>query len=139
MRVLVAGPESTGGRLMARILEPVVDVVHFSLPMGPSRGRRYWPPATDWEGERFDRAVIMVREWHAAASSQARNHGQDDPYATMRNAYRALVDIEVPWWIVTYESLLVHPHATVEHLCKWLGVLAPDLPEIKDGNLKWYG
>jgi hypothetical protein len=90
--------------------------------------------------------LVMSRDWHAMIASQlAAPHAPDGMTATanIRHAYhqifRDLAELDLPYEVVNYESLVMRPHATVRALLARLGLPAPDaLPPIHDGNAKHY-
>lgn len=45
--------------------------------------------------------------------------------------------LEVPWMLVTYSGAVNHPEY-IHWVLKWLGLMADNLPEIRDENTKWY-
>jgi hypothetical protein len=144
---LVTGAESTGTRLVTRILigggcigdgdheqrwdsalptsEPLV-VIRRSLPHGGA-----WPDLerllrTLEEREYSTYGVITTRDWATVVRSQLRDHqhatSADEAIAHMRTAYavalRALADR--PYWFVSYEALVRTGRAAAERLAEQL-------------------
>lgn len=150
MRVSVVGAESSGTRLMTRILQAAgAEAQHRSFPYGfpdsPDEVRR-WPVR---EVEEFwpHAVVVMVRDWWATMESQVAAgyvRGSDEAWANLRSAYLRIGEmvaaIQVPWYVVTYAGLVQRPDVVVGWLCDELGLPVPDLDEeIVDGNAKYLG
>lgn len=150
MRILVTGPESSGGRLAAQLLaaDPGLDVAHFSAPHGPAGGDRHWPDTRDYAGFAPERAVVTVRDRLPMVCSQLIHHlpgataavadaNVDEAY---RRTFRWLRARAVPLWLLDYEQLVAHPHDELAQLWRWLGRPMPDLAgqiTIYDGDAKW--
>lgn len=96
----------------------------------------------DWGFEA--KAIVPVRDWYSAANSQRKRHGVNS-YEEVRDNMRAgypyilttLNRLDVPWMLVTYSGAVNHPEY-VKWVLNWLGLPADTLPEIRDGNAKWY-
>lgn len=136
MKILVAGPESSGTRLLARLVANLgVEVLHKSMPHGPD-----WPDVNALD---CDRAVFILRDWHATLESQ-KNAGHlnywplHDPEDRLRTSIAKMFVFEKPYVLVTYEGLVKRPVATLYWIADWLGVPRQPLPEdVFDGNDKW--
>lgn len=90
-------------------------------------------------------AVIVTRDWHATACSQiAAPHAPDahTALASMRNTWRnifANLPADVPFEVVSYESIVQRPRQTLSMLCQRVGLPPPaGLEAVQDGNEKWY-
>lgn len=139
MRVLAVGVESSGTRLLARLLaeSPDVDAVHRSVP----HGQDWWRDP----GE-LDAAVIIMRSWRHVIPSQMRNGHMDiwahmSPHAKLRLALERMVievaRLGVPFNLVTYADVVAEPQATMDDLWAWLGARSTQLGEaVYDGNHK---
>lgn len=164
---LVLGPESSGTRLMTRLLitagcygddghkqrldehipdnEPLI-VWRRSVP----HDGQYPDLAKMVKGLRavgyVVTAVIMSRDWHAMAESQVNaphTRSKKVAAANTRDAYRhifAYLPYQVPYELVNYESLTRRPETAVKRLYERLGL---DVPAgawtyIYDGNAKYY-
>lgn len=146
MVVLVTGPESSGNRMLCRMLaEAGAQVLHKPMPMS-THAERYpdglWPTFTDWE---WDAAVVIHRDLRCTLNGQlAQGHTRDLDHATTRTR-KAIVSIytqfgasDRPWWPVTYESL-ARPEAVTD-LCDRLGLDASQVrTRWEDANAKHYG
>lgn len=71
VNVVVAGPESSGTRLVSRWLEahPEVTARHWSMPSG-AQWMRHWPTDHDFDGEHPDALVLVLRSFEATIASQ---------------------------------------------------------------------
>lgn len=146
MIVLCCGGESTGTRLLTRIVRHLgVGAVHRSVPYDRTvKGKPKWPMLHNIV---FDRAIVMTRDWWAAAGSQvAASHAahHDQAVHRLRRAYVQIAHdldrVDRPWVQVSYESLVQRPEPVVANLADWLGVEYRGLPEpVVDGNTKWLG
>lgn len=160
---LVLGAESSGTRFMRAILKsagclceteglwqqwddaPPVDqtpiVWHQSYPHG-----NRWPDLRELVaplGTYSLRAVVMVRDWYCVSQSQRGWHNEAVIRQNLRRAYPLILNdlcaLSIPFWMVTYESLVLN----YEPLARWLlrELELPDdrpLPRLVDGNTKWY-
>jgi LPS sulfotransferase NodH len=160
---LVLGPESSGTRLMTRILllagclgseehDQPFDQVLPSAEEWPIVWRRSVPHRREWpdlglmqrllveQGFRVI-AIVMARDWHAMAHSQvAVGHVPDIEIALrqIRNAYPYIYR-ETGFFdvLITYEGLVKRPEETLGWLMPMLGLPVPPV-DIYDGNAKWY-
>lgn len=167
LAVLVIGPESGGTRLLTSLLMHAgfagdsghVQSFDEIAPADQPRiaWRRSLPHGIDHEWPdlggmmarlRADgygvRVLAIFRDWSAQLPSQIKLHTGNEAEA-VENSCRAVREVAelatagVPLRIVTYEALLLHPHAVLCSLCTWLNVEAPlNLPEIYDANLRHY-
>lgn len=113
--ILVAGPQSSGNRLMCRILE----AGGFSAHLDVRHGREY---------RRVERVVAMYRERQATIDSIAKNFepaDRIDPDLSLRNI--AVYYPDAHW--VDYDSLCADPESTIGSLADWLGVEPWPMPE----------
>ena len=164
---LVLGPESSGTRLMMRLLvaagvegdfghdqrwegslpneEPLV-AIRRSVPH-----RRQWPDIAglvdDLRARLYDVMVIVTsRDWHSMIiSQQAAPHAEsvDEALAHIRRAYcdifAALASRDVPYEMVNYEALTQRPAKMLAYLFQRLGLPVPEsVPYIYDGNARYY-
>jgi len=165
---LVVGAEATGTRLATRILINAGcsgSDEHFDQPFdsGVFRGeplavwRRSIPHSHEWPDipeliRRLNEygyevtALVTMREWLATSKATRRNHPADTPAEALERlmkAYRwifkALIETNVPYDFVHYESLILHPEATQRALLHRLGLDDSNMVEIYDGNKKHYG
>lgn len=105
---------------------------------------RHWPTEHDFEGERPDRIVFVIRSYQATISSQV-NRGiascseeaeADIMMAHMRS-FTWAVSHGIPIYPVIYDSIVDHPER-FDHLFFWLGLEPVPCPEaIMDGNARW--
>ena len=133
--IVVTGPESTGTRMMSRMLGQAGGIVrHWPLPQG---NVARWPPLPS-EGD----VVIMVRDRRSTICAQiAAGHVVDQEQAekNVRRAYRTIFE-QLPgrnWFIVSYESLA--RESALTDLCKALGLLGVPIDRWQDANAKYYG
>jgi len=161
---LVLGAESTGTRLVTRLLISsgcAGDGDHVQrwdseTPVGPLVvWRRSIPHDKVWpdigamidflRAQSYDvGAVVTVRDWTAAVPSQvAIGHVSDEATALRqtRAAYpfifAALLRHGIPYVIAIYESMVRRPEA-VGRLLDMLGLPRVQHEEILDGNEKWF-
>jgi LPS sulfotransferase NodH len=162
---LVLGPESSGTRLLTRILIEagcLGDDGHeqrwdAKAPCGesPVVWRRSVPHGGDYpnvlglvavlEGRGYQvEAVVVTRDWQAMAASQAANgHAADVEEATARiraaHTYiiRELDLVGRQYTMVSYEALVQRPEATIEWLMARLGLDERPIVPIYDGNAKY--
>lgn len=164
---LVLGPESSGTRLMTRLLvaagvegdfghdqrwedslpseEPLV-AIRRSVPH-----RRQWPDIAglvgDLRARRYEvTAIVTSRDWHSMIiSQQAAPHAEsvEEALAHIRRAYcdifSALGLRETPYEVVNYEALTQRPAKMLAYLFQRLGLPVPEsIPYIYDGNARYY-
>lgn len=135
MRVLVVGLESSGTKLLTRLLAPVCDSVHRSVPYGDD----WWADPGPVEA-----AVVIVRSWApTAASQQARGHVEKWTGLTVADKLRHSLPLlvyevdrlDVPWTLVTYEELTANPARALTGVCQALGLPVPEPGEaVYNGN-----
>jgi len=150
--VLVTGPESSGNRMLCRMLtEAGAAVLHKPMPMST-----HWRPGTpgdpdNWDGLwtdfstiEWDAAVVIIRDPVCAVASQVKQgHARDADHAATRtrqalvNIYGQLAQTTKPWWTVTYEGL-ARPEAA-EALCRLLRLPGRPVTRWQDANAKHYG
>lgn len=146
MKVMVIGPESTGGRYVSRLIgksDEIDEVRHWSMPHGPKSGFRFWPTEHNFWGWHPDACCVTVRDWYPTARSATQHHTLDEEVSerNLRMAYAKILGYmtykEIPWRFVSYEAL---PNLdSVASIFTWLGVSVPnDLEVFVDGNGKWY-
>jgi len=158
---LVLGAEGTGTRLMTRLLiaagcsgdgqheqrwdtETPTDPLVVWRRSFPHNG--VWPDLSDMYASLHDyavRTIVMVRDWYTCSRAQVATH----PYVpteevSLINLQRAYLEIfraiELPFIVVSYESIVAHPEAITEIL-RILGLPTPQAPEnIVDGNAKYF-
>ncbi len=153
MIVLATGPESSGNRMLARMLtEAGASVLHKPMPMST-----HWRPgmpgtAETWDGAWTDlsaldwaAAVVIHRDWRCTIQGQVdAGHVRDEAHAIARtrtaiaNIYAQLAAVDRPWFTVTYESLR-SPQAVAD-LCARLGLDGSAVrTRWHDANAKHYG
>lgn len=146
MRVGIIGPESSGGRYLERLISSSDDcpvVHHWSVPYGPSRGDRFWPPHRCPELIKgMDKLIITVRDWHSMILSAEKEHTNDlyEADHNARQAYKDIISIMAEhnnWRFVTYESLA--SKQCIVRLFEWLELEVSDIESFVDGNPKWGG
>lgn len=166
---LVIGPESTGTRLLTRVLIAAGcrgDAGHeqaFDAP-GPVSAdshpvvwrrsvphRHTWLTAADIRAKLPGRrltALVTVRDWHATVESQLRAPHvatRDEARANIQRAESHIHGIiralaPVAHYTVTYEALVARPVDVQRWLAAELGLTMPDPPvEVYDGNARYYG
>jgi hypothetical protein len=153
--ILVVGGESTGTRLMTRILchmgyygddghEQRLDSVIPQYPAIVWRRSvphaRQFPPLRDMAAQLTAMgytvsALVMSRDWYAASKSQiAAGHvaSEDEAITNLRKAYPYIYEqiTGVPYRVVNYEALIQRPAAVMWQVLR--------LPEVRDENGKYY-
>lgn len=119
----------------------------------PCQTDHHWPnlvqeiiqPLREVEGYQLV-AYVITRDWHCMGHSQvARDHVPSYPAAVenMRKAYRWILDhlheAGVPYYMVSYESLVHNSPSAIRHLLHTAGFGMPqEYEEPKDENEKWY-
>lgn len=162
---LVLGPESSGTRLMTRLLiaagcygdDGHVQRLDRAIPDVPRLAwRRSLPHDQQWPDVQAIvtklrthgysvSALVMSRDWHAMIASQlAAPHVATEiaAFGNIRNAYHQifhdLAELHLRFEVVNYEALVLRPRATVTALMARLALPAPDMVSIYDGNAKHY-
>jgi LPS sulfotransferase NodH len=160
---LVLGPESSGTRLMTRILiqagclgsDDHDQAFDQALPAADGRPivwRRSVPHRREWpdigllvrllrEQGYEPQAVVMARDWYATARSQL-DAGHvadiDMALANLQQAYQHIYQrVSHCYVLVTYEGLVQRPIQTLAWLMPMLGLPVPQM-RIYDANAKWY-
>lgn len=137
MRVLCTGPESSGTRLLTRLVSNLgVEAIHRSIP----HGKEWWAI----KPEDYDRAIFICRDpFMTEISATEAGHPQHWEGRLSRypdrliNAWSAFT-IHIVWsgkqWLpLTYEGLLDRPQFVMDGVAQWLGVEAKPLAEeVKD-------
>jgi hypothetical protein len=139
MRVLCCGPESSGTRLLSRIVNTGdgIEAIHRSIP--------HWYSWDLSEVGEIDRAVLMVRSWTPTIRSQVSRGLVPSDCVAIDHLRRAFVTfattIDVPWWLVVYHNLIDHPDVVLGELSEFLGtaIRLPEDEELYDANRKWLG
>lgn len=150
MRVSVLGPESTGTKLMVRVLAAAgAETQHRSFPYGYPGSvmeERRWPER-EVEGFWPHAVVVMQRDWWAASRSQVAEGyvaNETEAFANIRGAIGRISDLcrslHVPYYVISYESLVQRPVMVISNLCDALGLPVPQLDEeVVDANEKHLG
>lgn len=142
MKVLVTGPESTGGRFVGRWLaaDDGLEVVQRSLPF-EGRHLRHWPTEHDYDGFGPDRVVLTLRGWVPTRDSQvglhvpSRAHAESNMVEALRRFFGWVGYLPLRW--VVYENLCAYPERVMGDLFGWLGREPVGCPEpVVDGNPK---
>lgn len=153
--ILVVGGESTGTRLMTRILCGMgfygdgdhAQRLDSVIPQYPSIVWRrsvphagVFPPLNEMaeklRGMGYEvSALVMTRDWHCTAKSQvAATHvkTEEQALANLRKAYAHIYEQlkDVPFMMVSYEALVLRPEKVI-----WQAL---GLPTVNDENEKWY-
>lgn len=137
LRVLCTGGEGTGTKLMTRLVTQMgAEGIHLSFPYDG-----VWPTLPE-----FDVAIVMVRDWWAAAASQenagyveSRERALDVnlPCAYSELIYQLTVSGR-PWRMVVYCSLVARPKTVVRNVANWLNLDTRGVTErIHDKNKRW--
>lgn len=132
MRVLCTGPESSGTRLLTRLVENLgIEAIHKSIP----HGMEWWSHT-----ENVDRIICVVRDPFVTiiSATEAGHPGHwigleaTFPYR-ITHAWEVMVkhisEYDVPWIPITYEGLIQRPQWTVDNIADWLGVTRQPLEE----------
>lgn len=123
MKVLCTGPESSGTRLLTRLVGSLgVDAIHRSVP----HAMDWWNAPSD-----IDRFIVVVRDpFVTEVSAKEAGHpsywsGIDStfPYRVTK-AWETIIDNVrgKPWIPITYEGLLLRPQKTLDNIADWMGV-----------------
>lgn len=163
---LVLGPESSGTRLMTKLLmvagcygddghvqrldrDPLPNVPRLVWRRSVPHGKQ-WPDLSAaiqrlQRGGYVVTVVVTSRDWHAMALSQIEQTHAPDVAGAIRNVqwayhhiFRALYLTHVPFEVVNYEALVSRPQAVTAQLMTRLGLPAPAEVSIYDGNAKYY-
>lgn len=162
---LVLGPESSGTRLLTRIFinagcyGDAGDVQRLDEGLtGESMivwrrsvpHNRAWPDITemiaDLRAAEYEvQSIVTSRDWAAMTQSQASAGHVPSPEAAIENLWRVypfitgqLAAHHVPYFMVSYDSLVQRPAKVLRWLSRQTGTTLP-VVEIYDGNAKWYG
>lgn len=166
--LLVYGPESTGTRLLTRILIAAgcygdgthgqrLDT-HIPDDEPYIAWRRSFPHARRWPDiERMANRLrekdyhiityVTMRDWYPAAMSQMRRGYASDvkqSLANMQNAYALIFSklnkLNIPCIVFSYDALVSHPDQYLKKSLSMVGLEPPkDFEPIRDGNIKYYG
>lgn len=146
LKLLVAGPESSGTKQVAYVLKTCgAEVTHRSYPHGGGpRPDVFWWPADQYIAD-SDAIVFVSRDLYATCQSQIQVGHVDTvekALANIRTAHFRIADqafrYSKPIYYVTLESLQ-NPGA-VEGLCLLLGLEYNYMHEpVADPNAKYYG
>jgi LPS sulfotransferase NodH len=161
---LVIGAESTGTRLVTRILLSAGctgSADHFQpFDRGPIGDAKLvvWRRSVPHSGQPLDlpglrsrlksydiHALITIRDWTATSRSQVRNNHARSLEVfprKLRLAYASifeqLAETGTPFTFIVYESLVLHPRLAQLRLLEQLGLDAPrDLVQVQNQNRKW--
>ncbi len=163
--ILVLGPESSGTKLMTKILiaagcdgdatghqrwdtvDPESDLIVWRRSM-PHDG--WWPDVAGLV-ERMRKleydvsAIVTTRSWHAMGRSQVHHGHTRDIGHSMHNLQMAYPRIfsglsaaQVPYQMAHYENLVARPRHALRELLSPLGLQVPPGITVYDGNVKWY-
>lgn len=135
--ILVTGAESTGTRLMSRLLRQAgAKTMHAVMPFAT-------PSTVVWHTRlqrNADGAVVMFRDLRSTIQSQVRVGHAPTEQQALEHVRRAYVEIfeqlACPWFPVTFESL-ERPEAIMD-VCKALGLPGVPDEEWRDENAKYY-
>ena len=164
---LVVGPESTGTRCTTQILidagchgqadhgqefdsrppsGPSPVVWRRSVPHGA-----VWPDITGMASTLSAngyavKAVVTTRDWYSVIESHVRRGLVRERGAAIKKLRKAypfifghLSKAEIPFWVVSYEALVMRPARAAAKLMEMLGLSPPGEVRIVDGNGKYYG
>ena len=141
MRVLCTGPESSGTRLLARIVATGtgIEAIHRSIPHGID-----WDPFAPHAVGEIDRAILIVRSWTATAKSQSERGLVPNEAVGVEHLQIAIPiffrDLgSHPWWMVTYQNLIDYPTVVLAELNAFLGAELSLPEDLYDANQKWIG
>lgn len=146
MRVIATGPESSGTKLMARLLDhsPHLTALHRSMPHG-GLAERHWPTDQDFDEFKPDAVVAMRRDKKITAISQVRTGHVVNVEEAYRNIQMAnqllhawLARTSVPAFQVSYGGLVRNPDRTVGSIFARLRLPYPGLAEpVTDEDAKY--
>lgn len=144
-RVVILGPESSGGRFVHRWLDshPDIDAEHWSMPHGPP-GERRWPTNTGEITPRVDLLVVTQRMAEPMIASQMEYHPVDEHEAAQNVSTTYLLvhrwaarEHTIPEF-VSYEALVTYGERAMARVWQRLNLDPVPCPErIIDGNEKW--
>jgi LPS sulfotransferase NodH len=162
---LVIGPESSGTRMMTKILLKAgcSGSGEYSQPWdsGAFKGpkvvwRRSAPHGGKWVSSKqminrciaegyTPKLIIMNRDWIAVSSSQvAHNHSGNLTQALgkIRRAYKEiyqdLLSTRDEFIVVSYESLVSRPKQVLQYISTFTKLDIDTNYKVKDGNEKWF-
>jgi len=161
---IVVGPESSGTRLMTKILigggcrgsakhEQPFDTKSFK-----GQSPIVWRRSVPHRGKGLDLfnmihkleeykiiVVVIVRDWYATELSQVANKHVDSIEDAKRNIKVALkeifgqiIELRLDFILVPYESLILHPKKVQEDLLKRFELRTGIIQNIKNENAKWW-
>lgn len=140
MRVLCTGPESSGTRLLTRIVATGegIEAIHRSIPHYQSWD--LWVPEV---GE-IDKVVFISRAWNPTIQSQVARGLVEYEAQSIAHLQRAHVEFakqigDKPWWYVIYHNLIYRPDIVLSDLEEFLGVSVELPEEVYNANFKWNG
>lgn len=162
MGILVLGAESSGNRLMTRLLVEMGCDGIYTPPYNdvhPSHAKPFvWLRSIPYAQDIPDlpalvrsaptddiNAVVMIRDWLPMISSQiASGHAPNEQAATHRSRHALayifgfLLDADIPYTLVTYEGLISRPIQICRYLADRLGLSMPETLSIYDADAKWW-
>ena len=164
--IILFGPESSGTKLIERGLVEVgfqgvewyVTEKEVYLPKGPVVWRRSWPHGGVWPDTKLmvdrlkargDEVIVITtsRDWWCSSISHTdHNHVETQQQAVANltrvytSLYKSLVEVNVPFTLVPYESLLQNGWIVLKKALSLIGYELKSLPteEIVDNNTKYY-
>lgn len=127
LRVLCTGPESSGTRLLTRLVDNLdVEAFHRSIPHGPD----WWNAPED-----IDRVIFINRDpWITQISSEEIGHpdngfwSDEDKVFPDRiiKAWKVFAEnvilLGVRWMPISFEGLVQRPQWTMDQIANWLNV-----------------
>jgi len=165
---LVLGPASSGTRFVTRLMIAAgcTGSAEHAQPFDndPPNDeelivwRRSYPHGTDWP-DAFEMiedlrlrgysvgVVVCMRDWHSICSSQVRVKHTPNIYQAQtatriayRNIFRDIARAIAAYWVISYESIVARPTQAAQAFVRMLGLeIEPGrIPEVKDGNAKYY-
>ena len=142
MRVAVAGPPSSGNYMLKSILGACgcdfVKVCHgnraetlkeMDFVVVLVRGANAWIESGN-EHNRFKNDFADVH-WLGKASTHHEAH-----QVTYRAYFKAILKYDIPFAIVSYESLITDTDDTIKKLCEWIGLTFPGWENMPSENKK---
>ena len=145
MRVLCCGPQSSGTRLLARILRTSgAEVTHKTLPdrgiwwgWDEQRQQYCYPGQTYFP---CDRAVAILRDPDIATASVER---EGKPVTSMgaawdqQEARRLIAAFPDSALVIAYRDLIDHPDEVLERISAYLGLPVSLSEPLVDGDVKY--